>query len=97
MSGDGGDYLTLCHIADMAAATVLALSRWPSRQALIIAEDAPGRTRDVLTYAAAVCGGQPPAPGSRAPSFSFRASNRRAREVLGWAPFHADHRAGLAR
>lgn len=97
MTGDGSDYLSLIHVADMAAAAVLAIERWPSRQALIIAEDEPAHARDVLSYAAAVCGGAPPIAGSRAPTFSFRASNRRARELLGWAPFYRNHRMGLTR
>lgn len=96
MTGEGEHWLSLVHIADMAAATALAVERWPSRQALIVAEDRPARVCDVLAHAAAVCGGQPPAGGSRAPAFSFRVTNRRAREALGWAPFYADHRMGLA-
>jgi nucleoside-diphosphate-sugar epimerase len=95
--GVGDDYVSLVHIADMAAATSAALSRWPSRQALIVADDHPARWREVLTYVCAVAGGNPPQPGGRALMPSFRVTNRRARDLLSWAPLYADYRAGLAR
>jgi nucleoside-diphosphate-sugar epimerase len=97
LPGEGEDYVSLLHIADMAAATVATLGRWPSRQALIVADDRPAPWRDVLTYVAAVAGGAPPAPGGRALMPSFRVANRRARELLSWAPLYVDYRAGLVR
>ncbi len=97
MPGEGDDYVSLVHIADMAAATMAAVSRWPSRHALIVADDHPARWSDVLTYVSAVAGGSPPQPGGRALMPSFRVTNRRARDLLSWAPFYADYRAGLVR
>ena len=97
LPGEGDDYVSLVHIADMAAATVAALARWPSRQALIVADDQPARWREVLTYVAALAGADPPQPGGRALMPSFRVANRRARELLSWAPVYADYRAGLVR
>ncbi len=97
LPGAGDDYVSLVHIADMARATMAALDRWPSREALIVADDRPAPWRDVLTYVSAVAGGAPPAPGGRALMPSFRVANRRARNRLPWAPLYADHRAGLVR
>jgi nucleoside-diphosphate-sugar epimerase len=97
MPEEGNDYVSLVHIADMAAATVEAIGRWPSRQALIVADDHPAPWRDVLTYVCAVAGGSAPQPGGRLLMPSFRVTNRRAREVLSWAPLYADYRAGLVR
>ena len=97
MPGNGDDFVSLVHIADVAAATMAALARWPSRQALIVADDHPARWRDVLTWVCAVAGAAPPACGGRALMPSFRVTNRRAREVLSWAPSYADYRAGVAR
>jgi nucleoside-diphosphate-sugar epimerase len=97
MPEEGHDYVSLVHIADMAVATVAAVGRWPSRQALIVADDHPAPWRDVLTYVCAVAGASPPQPGGRALMPSFRVTNRRAREVLSWAPLYADYRAGLVR
>lgn len=97
MPEEGNDYVSLVHIADMAVATVAAIGRWPSRQALIVADDHPAPWRDVLTYVCAVVGGSPPQPGGRALMPSFRVTNRRARELLSWAPSYADYRAGLVR
>jgi nucleoside-diphosphate-sugar epimerase len=97
LPGDGGDFVSLVHIADMAEATLAALERGPSERALIVADDAPARWRDVLGYVAGACGAAPPQPGGRLGFPSFRVRNARAREALGWAPFYPDHRAGFAR
>ena len=97
MPGDGRDYVTLVHIADMAEATVAAVERWPSRRTLVVADDEPARWRDVFAYVAAIAGTEPPQPGGRIGFPSFRVSNRRAREALGWAPIYRNFRVGLAR
>ena len=97
LPAEGRDYVSLVHVADMAAATLAALARWPSRQSLIVADDQPAPWRDVLTYVCALAGSSPPVPGGRALMPSFRVSNRRARELLSWAPAYPDYRAGLVR
>jgi nucleoside-diphosphate-sugar epimerase len=97
LPGDGEDYVTLVHVADMAAATVAALQRWPSGQALIIADDAPTRWRELFAYIATAAGGAAPQAGGPPRLPSFRLRNHRAREALGWAPRFGDFRAGLAR
>jgi nucleoside-diphosphate-sugar epimerase len=97
LPADGREYVSLVHIADMAAATVAAIERWPSRQALIVADDHPATWRDVFNYVCAVAGSESPQPGGRSLMPSFRVTNRRAREWLAWAPRFPDYRAGLAR
>lgn len=97
LPGDGEDYVSLAHVADMAAATVAAIARWPSRQALIVADDRPPRWRELFGQVCALAGSAPPAPGGRSLMPSFRVGNRRARELLNWAPAYPDYRAGLAR
>ena len=97
LPAEGRDYVSLVHIADMAEATAAAIGRWPSRQALIVADDEPARWRDVLAYVAAIAGAAPPPPGGRLGLPSFRVSNRRAREALSWTPLYANYRIGLAR
>ena len=97
LPGEGADYVSLVHIADMAAATVAAIARWPSRHALIVADDQPAPWRDIFAYICAVAGSGPPQPGGRALMPSFRVKNQRARELLSWAPSYADYRAGLVR
>ncbi|WP_242108271.1 NAD-dependent epimerase/dehydratase family protein [Luteimonas aquatica] len=97
MPGDGEDYISLVHVADMAAATVAAIERWPSRQALIVADDRPSPWREVLGHVCVLAGSAPPQPGGRMLMPSFRVSNRRARERLPWTPLYPDYRAGLAR
>jgi len=97
LPAEGDDYVSLVHIADMAAATVAAIRRWPSRQALIVADDSPARWRDVLTHVCALAGSNPPQPGGRSAMPSFRVRNARARELLAWAPMYSDYREGLVR
>jgi nucleoside-diphosphate-sugar epimerase len=97
LPADGAGYVSLVHIADMAAATVAAIGRWPSRQAMIVADDEPAPWRDVFTYVCALSGSPPPQPGGRALMPSFRVSNRRARDLLSWSPSYASYRAGLVR
>jgi nucleoside-diphosphate-sugar epimerase len=97
MPGDGGDYVSLVHIADMAAATVAAVEKWPSRQVLIVCDDAPAQWREVFGFIAASLGQPAPAPGGAAGFPSFRLRNARARAALGWQPFYRSFREGLAR
>ncbi len=97
LPADGNGWVSLVHVADMAAATVAALERWPSRRALIVADDGPSRWRDVLGYVAAAVGAPSPPAGGRAALPSFRVRNLRARDVLPWRPVHPDYRSGLAR
>jgi nucleoside-diphosphate-sugar epimerase len=97
LPAEGDDYLSLVHIADMAAATVAAIERWPSRRALIVSDDQPATWRDVFSYVCRLVGGAAPAPGGRPMMPSFRVSNARAREALSWAPVYPDYRAGLVR
>lgn len=97
LPGDGAAFVTLIHVADMAAATVAALRAWPSRQTLIVADDMPVRWRDLFAYVAAAAGAAAPQPGGRMGFPSFRMSNARARQLLSWTPHYGDYRTGLAR
>jgi nucleoside-diphosphate-sugar epimerase len=97
LPGDGSDFVTLVHIADMAAATVAALDAWPSRRALIIADDSPVRWRDLFGYVAMLAGADAPQAGGQPRFPSFRMSNRLARGLLGWSPRYPDYRSGLIR
>jgi len=97
LPGDGAGYVSLVHIADMAAATVAAIELWPSRQPLIIADDHPAQWRDVFGYIAALAGSAAPQPGGQLGFPSTRLRNQRAREILDWAPLYPDYRAGLVR
>lgn len=97
LPGLGADFVSLIHIADMAAAPVAAVGRWPSRQVLSVTDDEPARWREVLGHVAVLAGVPAPEPGGNPWFPSFRVSNRAARAALGWAPFYPDYRSGLAR
>jgi nucleoside-diphosphate-sugar epimerase len=97
LPGDGSDYVSLCHISDMARATMAALSVWPSRQKLIICDDEPAVWRDVFGYIADALGQAAPEAGGRAGFNSFRLCNKKAKSVLAWMPAYPTWREGLAR
>jgi nucleoside-diphosphate-sugar epimerase len=97
LPGDGSDFVSLVHVADMAEATAAATSRWPSRRALLVADDRPVQWRELFAYIAAQCGAPEPEPGGRIGFPSFRVRNARAREALAWSPCYADYRMGLVR
>ncbi|HEX6685318.1 MAG TPA: NAD(P)H-binding protein [Candidatus Limnocylindrales bacterium] len=97
LPGDGSGYVSLVHIQDLASATLQAIDRWPSRQALIVADDRPATWREVFGHVTASVGAAPPQPGGRLGFPSFRVRNARARAALSWAPFYASYRIGLAR
>ncbi len=95
LPGDGSDYVSPLHIADMAAATAAAIECWPSRRTLIIADDEPATWRDLFGFIAKSVGAPPPEAGGRAGFPSFRVSNARAKAALNWAPFYTSYRVGL--
>lgn len=95
--GNGEDFVSLVHIADMARATADAIERWPSRQTLIVCDDEPARWRDVFAFIAAAAGQAQLKTGGVAGFPSFRLRNTRVRETLGWKPAYGSHRAGLVR
>lgn len=94
---DGRDFVSLAHISDMASATVKAVERWPSREAIIVCDDAPVRWGELFGFVAMAAGAGPPETGGRAGFPSFRTSNAKAKRLLGWAPFYSDYRVGLVR
>jgi len=95
--GDGTDYVSLVHIADMAAATVAAVQAWPSRQTLIVCDDQPAQWSEVFTHIATSLGLAAPETGAPAGFPSFRLKNARAKAVLNWQPFYSSFRAGFSR
>ena len=94
---EGRDYVSLVHINDMASAIVAAVRRWPSQRTLIVSDDEPAQWRDVFGCIAEMTGADPPSPGGRAGFPSFRVSNARAKDALGWTPAYPNFRVGLAR
>jgi nucleoside-diphosphate-sugar epimerase len=93
--GDGSDFASLIHVADMAEATALAVDAREASGALLVVDDHPVRWRDLFVHVAKRAQAPMPKAGAPVRLSSFRCSNRAAREVLGWRPFYADYRAGL--
>jgi len=87
--GNGQRFLSPIHVADMAEAIALALSRAPSGSIYQIV-DQPLRYRDYLTgLADRLHLPHPPYNASLPEEPSFRCSNQRAQEQLGWHPQHS--------
>jgi nucleoside-diphosphate-sugar epimerase len=92
--GDGGDFISLVHVEDMADAVVRAAESETAAQAFNIVDDYPVTYRELYEFVASV--NAAPNPTSDGPPLlpSFRVSNDRARRVLGWRPHYPDYRAG---
>lgn len=94
--GDGSDFASLIHVADMAEATAMAVDAHAARGALLVVDDHPVRWRDLFSHVAKLAGAVDPGTGAPVRLASFRCSNEAARAALDWRPFHADYRVGLA-
>jgi nucleoside-diphosphate-sugar epimerase len=96
LPGDGGDYLSLVHVDDMAQAVVLAAESDLARVTLNIVDDVPVTYRALFEHIARLHGAPAPAPGGPRglAMASFRVSNARARQRLRWTPRFPDYRAG---
>lgn len=94
----GGDgYISLSHVTDMADAVVLATEIAPDRALLAVVDDQPVTYAELFRYLAHLEGGPDPQPdGPPTPWPSFRVSNARARQVLGWGPRLRTYRSGFA-
>lgn len=97
LPGDGSEYVSLVHIADMAAAATAAVKQWPARSVLAICDHEPVQWRTLFGFICESIGlGAPQAGGP--PGFpSFRLRNTRAVAALGWQPLYKTFREGLAR
>lgn len=95
MPGDGNGFISLIHVADMAAAMVAAVERGPPESVYLAADDQPATYRDLLSYIAALEGAAPPSAGGPVLLPSFRVSNAKLK-ALGWVPAYPSFRAGLA-
>lgn len=96
LPGDGSDYISLVHVADLADAFVLAAEQAPAEVVLSVVDDCPTTYRELFTYLARLENGPDPRPGGGASLPSFRVSNARIRNVLGWQPRFPTYRSGLA-
>jgi nucleoside-diphosphate-sugar epimerase len=95
--GAGLDYVTLVHIADMAAAAALLAQSWQKESVLTVCDDEPVQWRDLFGFVCTSIGADAPQAGGPAGFPSFRLKNMRAKEALGWAPRYRSYREGLAR
>lgn len=96
LPGNGGDYISLIHVADMAAAIVLAAVRCIRHAVFCVVDDEPVTYLDLFNYLSATTGETRPVPGGPPLQPSFRVSNKRFRQAHTWRPIYPTYRAGLA-
>jgi nucleoside-diphosphate-sugar epimerase len=88
------DVSSFVHVDDAADAACAALS-WPSG-AVNVCDDEPAPGREwVPVFCRAVGAGDPAADDAPRTAWARGASNRHAREELGWAPRYASWRSGF--
>ncbi len=92
--GDGGDYISLVHVEDMADAVARAAESDLAAQIFNIVDDYPVTYRELYEFVASANAAAPPTSDGPLLLPSFRVSNERARRVLGWRPHYPDYRAG---
>lgn len=96
--GDAEKWLNLVHVDDGVSAVRAAAERGRPGETYLIADDEPVRRRNFYTRSAELLGAppaafQPPATPTAEPN--RRASNRKAREELGFMPRYPSYREGL--
>ncbi len=89
------DVSSFVHADDAAAAAVAALD-WPSGAVNVCDDDPAPGSEWVPVFCAAVGASPPPAVSGDRAGWSRGASNRHAREDLGWVPEHPTWRSGFA-
>jgi nucleoside-diphosphate-sugar epimerase len=94
--GDGSAFVSLIHVADMAEATAMAVEARSASGTLLVVDDYPVPWRELFSHVAKRAGAREPMAGGPVRLPSFRCSNGLARAALGWRPFYADYRSGLA-
>lgn len=87
--GDGSNFVSLIHVADMATAIVAALDRAPAGSTFNITDE-PLQNGEYLDRLATAIGVPTPLrdPNSPLPP-SWRCSNAAARQTLKWSPTHS--------
>ena len=96
LPGDGGAFLSLIHVSDMAQAVVAASRDFPSHSTYNVVDDQPVSYRELFSYIAALVGGPPPEAGGEPILPSLACSNALIRSETGWVPCFPSYRSGLA-
>lgn len=85
---DGRNFISLIHVADMAAAVVAALDHAPAGSIFNVVDE-PLRQHEYSDRLAVSIGGEKPRRDEKSTCPpSWRCSNQRARSILNWHPVH---------
>jgi nucleoside-diphosphate-sugar epimerase len=97
MPGDGSALVSLCHVADVARAFVMALEGADSQSVFNVVDDEPVSYRDLLSFVAAEMGAPEPTPNRDLFMLSLGCSNAKLKSMLRWSPLYPTFRSGLAK
>lgn len=86
---DGGNFVSLIHVADMATAVVAALQRFPAGSTFNIVDEPLRQGEYSDRLATAVGAAKPTRDSNLSCPPSWRCSNQRAKAALHWHPTHA--------
>jgi nucleoside-diphosphate-sugar epimerase len=101
-TGLAGQVFSRVHVGDIASGVIAGFGAPPG--AYNLADDLPANQDDVIEFASALLGVEPPpfvaletlSPAARAfYAENRRVSNLKAKRVLGWQPAYPDYRLGL--
>ncbi len=92
--GDGGGYVSLIHVEDMASAVVAAVEASARGAIVNVVDDEPVTYSELFNYVARLHNSAAPAAGGPPIFPSLRVSNRRAKDLFGWAPRYKSYRDG---
>jgi len=93
--GDGGDMLSLIHVADMARAVVQVLEEATPGTIFNVVDDHPTPAAKLYAFVAWQEGVPVPKTGGPQGLPSLACSNQSIEDALGWAPAYPSYRSGL--
>ncbi|MGE5352443.1 MAG: NAD-dependent epimerase/dehydratase family protein [Acidobacteriota bacterium] len=94
--GEGNNYISLIHVADMASAFAVSVENAEAGSIYNIVDDEPVRSRDLYAYIASITHSPMPQKEEVANPPSYRCSNKRFKDKTGWIPAYSTYRSGLS-
>jgi nucleoside-diphosphate-sugar epimerase len=91
----GGSYMSLIHVVDLARAIVLAAESAPPQSIYNVVDDRPVTCRDLYNYIAASVKGPEPTTGCDPSLLSLGCSNKKIQAELGWQAVYPTFQSGL--
>ncbi|MGE5432809.1 MAG: NAD-dependent epimerase/dehydratase family protein [Syntrophomonadaceae bacterium] len=94
--GEGNNYISLIHAADIASAFATAAENTEAGSIYNIVDDEPVKSKDLYTFISAITHSPLPQKEEGQNLPSYRCSNKSFKEKTGWKPAFSTYRSGLA-